>query len=76
MLSIRDATEGDIPGIECMVSDFVRDHPAKDHPRSIVGMVQWYLIHDMFRGIFGVEAAWLYVKPQCRCKTARTHRGS
>lgn len=91
MLSIRDAREDDIPEIESMVSDFVRDHPAKDHPRStqalrkayfgerpvaqllvaeragrIVGMVQWYLIHDMFWGMFGVEAAWLYVKPQFR----------
>jgi predicted N-acetyltransferase YhbS len=33
---------------------------------SIVGMVQWHLIHDMFWGMFGVEAAWLYVRPQFR----------
>jgi GNAT superfamily N-acetyltransferase len=32
----------------------------------IVGMVQWWLIHDMFWGIFGAEAGWLYVRPGCR----------
>jgi N-acetylglutamate synthase-like GNAT family acetyltransferase len=91
MLSIRAAKEEDIPEIERMVLDFVKDHPAKDHPRSrealrrayfderpvahlllaqrdgdIAGMVQWHLIHDMFWGFFGVEAAWLYVRPQFR----------
>jgi predicted N-acetyltransferase YhbS len=30
---------------------------------EIVGMVQWSLIHDMFWGMFGAEAAWLYVRP-------------
>lgn len=90
-LSIRDAREEDIPEIERMIADFVRHHPAKDHPRSrqalrkahfgerpvahllvaernggVVGMVQWYLIHDMFWGMFGVEAGWLYVKPEFR----------
>jgi GNAT superfamily N-acetyltransferase len=34
----------------------------------VVGMAQWRLIHDMFWGIFGAEAEWLYVRPQ--------HRGS
>jgi predicted N-acetyltransferase YhbS len=34
----------------------------------IVGMVQWRLIHDMFWGMFGADAEWLYVKPE--------HRGS
>ena len=33
---------------------------------QIVGMAQWTLIHDMFWGMFGAEAAWLYVRPDCR----------
>lgn len=34
----------------------------------VVGMGQWRLIHDMFWGMFGAEAEWLYVRPG--------HRGS
>src|SRR5215470_15571117 len=33
---------------------------------QIVGMAQWTLIYDMFWGMFGAEAAWLYVRPDCR----------
>jgi N-acetylglutamate synthase-like GNAT family acetyltransferase len=91
MLLIRDANENDIPAIESLVADFVKGHPAENHPRSpqtlraayfserpvghlllaerngqIVGMAQWTLIHDMFWGVFGAEAAWLYVRPDCR----------
>jgi predicted N-acetyltransferase YhbS len=33
---------------------------------EIVGMAQWRLIHDMFWGMFGAEAGWLYVKPPYR----------
>lgn len=33
---------------------------------EVVGMFQWTLIYDMFWGMFGAEAAWLYVKPQYR----------
>jgi GNAT superfamily N-acetyltransferase len=33
---------------------------------EIVGMAQWRLIHDMFWGMFGAEAEWLYVKPKFR----------
>jgi predicted N-acetyltransferase YhbS len=33
---------------------------------EIVGMVQWTLIYDMFWGMLGAEAGWLYVKPRCR----------
>jgi N-acetylglutamate synthase-like GNAT family acetyltransferase len=91
MFSIRNANEKDVEGIEGMVADFVKGHPAENHPRSsrllrdayfgehpvahlllaerdgeIVGMAQWHLIHDMFWGMFGAEAAWLYVKPKCR----------
>jgi predicted N-acetyltransferase YhbS len=93
MLTIRRATEGDIPAIERMVDDFVKGHPAERHHRStkalraayfgeppvahllvaerdgtLVGMAQWRLVHDMFWGMFGAEAEWLYVMP--------SHRGS
>ena len=34
MLSIRDATARDTAEIERMVADFVRGHPAENHPRS------------------------------------------
>jgi N-acetylglutamate synthase-like GNAT family acetyltransferase len=91
LLLIRDANENDIRAIESMVADFVKGHPAENHPRSsqalgaayfgerpvarmliaerngqIVGMAQWTLIYDMFWGMFGAEAAWLYVRPDCR----------
>ena len=91
MLSIRNASTVDITELERMVSDFVKGHPAENHPRSsqalraayfgeravacllvaerngeIVGMAQWRLIHDMFWGMFGAEAGWLYVKPKYR----------
>jgi N-acetylglutamate synthase-like GNAT family acetyltransferase len=91
MLYIRDANTNDISAIERMISDFVKGHPAENHPRSsetlrtayfgerpvahlvvaerngeIIGMAQWRLIHDMFWGMFGAEAEWLYVKPDCR----------
>jgi N-acetylglutamate synthase-like GNAT family acetyltransferase len=90
-LVIRDANENDLRAIECMVADFVKGHPAENHPRAsqalraayfgerpvahmliaerngqIVGMAQWTLIFDLFWGMFGAEAAWLYVKPDCR----------
>jgi len=91
MLTIRNARTSDIADIERMISDFVKGHPAENHPRSskalraayfgerpvahllvaerngeIIGMAQWRLIHDMFWGMFGAEAEWLYVKPECR----------
>src|SRR5262245_21775652 len=90
-LSIRKAVPADVPELERMVADFVKGHPAENHPRStealraayfserpvthllvaerngeLVGMVQWRLIHDMFWGIFGADAEWLYVTPECR----------
>lgn len=91
MLSIRRAVADDIAEIERMVADFVRGHPAENHPRpsaalqaayfgaqpvahllvaerrgEIVGMTEWRLIFDMFWGMFGAQAEWLYVKPPCR----------
>jgi GNAT superfamily N-acetyltransferase len=32
----------------------------------VLGMFQWTLVYDMFLGMFGAEAGWLYVKPQHR----------
>ena len=74
-----------------MVNDFVRGHPAEDHPRSlsalreayfgqapvanlvvairdgrVIGMGQWTLIYDMFWGMYGANAEWLYVRPEYR----------
>jgi len=91
MLFIRRATANDTAEIERLVADFVKGHPAENHPRSsnalgdayfgehpvahllvakrdgeIVGMAQWRLIYDMFWGMFGAEAGWLYVKPHYR----------
>jgi hypothetical protein len=65
MLSIRNANENDIAEIESMVTDFVKGHPAENHPRSWQAL-QWRLIHDMFWGMFGAETEWLYVKPKFR----------
>ena len=90
-LLIRHAELRDLREIEDMVTDFVKGHPAENHPRStdalreayfgerpvahllvaerggrLVGMGQWWLLHDMFWGIFGAEAGWLYVRPDCR----------
>ena len=33
LLVIRDAHENGIPAIESMVADFVKGHPAENHPR-------------------------------------------
>lgn len=74
-----------------MVDDFVRDHPARDHPRDraafetawftdravgelvvaerrgyVVGMLQWAPIFDVFWGMRGGLADWLYVRPGSR----------
>lgn len=91
MLAVRRATASDAADIERMVADFVKGHPAENHPRSskalreayfgaqpvaqllvaerdgqIVGMAQWRLIYDMFWGMFGAQAEWLYVKRRYR----------
>jgi hypothetical protein len=34
MISIRNANENDVAAIESMVADFVKGHPAENHPRS------------------------------------------
>lgn len=56
---LREAYFGERPVANLLVAE---------RSGEIVGMVQWRLIHDMFWGFFGAEAAWLYVKPN--------HRGS
>ncbi len=32
----------------------------------VVGMIQWWRIFDMFWGVFGGKAEWLYVRPEAR----------
>lgn len=56
---LRAAYFGDAPVAHLLVAE---------RGGEIVGMAQWRLIHDMFWGMFGAEAGWLYVKPN--------HRGS
>lgn len=90
-LTIRLAREADLDDIEDMVNDFVKGHPAENHPRSrsmvraayfghapvarlvvatrdgrAIGMGQWTLIYDMFWGMYGASADWLYVRPEYR----------
>src|SRR5215510_3551974 len=50
---------------------FFGEHPVAhllvaERRGEIVGMAQWRLIYDMFWGMFGAEAGWLYVKPHYR----------
>ena len=33
-----------------------------------VGMGQWAMIYDMFWSMYGANAEWLYVRPECRGK--------
>jgi GNAT superfamily N-acetyltransferase len=55
--TLRSAYFGERPVARLLVAE--RDG-------RIVGMAQWHLVHDMFWGIFGAEAGWLYVRPGCR----------
>ena len=50
---------------------FFGEHPVAhllvaERGGEIVGMAQWRLIYDMFWGMFGADAGWLYVKPHHR----------
>jgi GNAT superfamily N-acetyltransferase len=50
---------------------FFGEHPVAhllvaERGGEIVAMAQWRLIYDMFWGMFGAEAGWLYVKPRYR----------
>ncbi len=91
MIVTRVAKSEDLPAIASMVDDFVRDHPARHHPRSIdglraayfgdqpvgeiivavrgaevVGMAEWSRVYDLFWGMRGGRADWLYVRPSER----------
>jgi GNAT superfamily N-acetyltransferase len=90
-VGVRLALETDLDDIAGMVSDFVKGHPAENHPRSgstlreayfgsapvarlvvatdsgrVIGMGQWTLVYDMFWGMYGANAEWLYVRPAYR----------
>ena len=54
---LREAYFGDRPVAHLLVAE---------RGSEIVGMAQWRLVHDMFWGMFGAEAEWLYVKPNRR----------
>ncbi len=54
---LREAYFGDRPVAHLLVAERAGD---------IVGMAQWHRVHDMFWGMFGAEAEWLYVKPNYR----------
>ena len=55
--AMRAAYFGRDPVAELVVAE--RQH-------RVVGMAQWIRIHDMFWGMFGGRADWLYVKPEAR----------
>ena len=55
--ALREAYFGDAPVANLVVA--VRDGRA-------VGMGQWTLIYDMFWGMYGGNAEWLYVRPEYR----------
>ena len=50
---------------------FFGEHPVAhllvaERGSEIIGMAQWRLVYDMFWGMFGAEAGWLYLKPRFR----------
>src|SRR5690242_19815979 len=56
---------------DSLLKAFFGEHPVAhllvvERRGEILGMAQWRLIYDMFWGMFGAEAGWLYVKPHCR----------
>lgn len=73
---IADFAEGHPAELHSRSTSKLRKAYFSDHPvahllvaergEQIVGMVQWRLIHNMFWGMFGAEAGWLYVKPKHR----------
>jgi GNAT superfamily N-acetyltransferase len=54
---LRAAYFGDTPVAKLVVA--TRDDRA-------IGMAQWTLIYDMFWGMYGANAEWLYVRPEYR----------
>ena len=55
--ALREAFFGDSPVANLLIAE---------RSGNVLGMIQWPLIYDMFWGMFGAEAGWLYVKPQFR----------
>jgi GNAT superfamily N-acetyltransferase len=64
---LREALFGDAPVALVLV--------AVDRGR-VVGMVQWWRIFDMFWGIFGGKAEWLYVRPEARGRAVAAMLGA
>ena len=58
-VKLRDAYFGPTPVAQLLVAAYA------DH---VVGMGQWTLIHDMFWGMYGGHAEWLYVRPGYRSR--------
>jgi predicted N-acetyltransferase YhbS len=73
---VADFVQGHLAEHQPRSSDALRTAYFGEHPVAhlliaerngeIVGMAQWTLVYDMFWGMFGAEAGWLYVKPQFR----------
>ena len=55
--TLREAFFGDAPVAKLVLA--IRDG-------RVIGMGQWTLIYDMFWGMFGANAEWLYVRPEYR----------
>ncbi|HEY1553163.1 MAG TPA: GNAT family N-acetyltransferase [Kofleriaceae bacterium] len=64
---LRDALFGDAPVAHVLV--------AVDRER-VVGMVQWSRIFEMFWGMFGGKAEWLYVRPEARGRAVAAMLGA
>ena len=64
---LRDALFGAEPVAHVLV--------AVDRDR-VVGMVQWWRIFDMFWGMFGGKAEWLYVRPEARGRAVAAMLGA
>jgi GNAT superfamily N-acetyltransferase len=64
---LREALFGDEPVARVLV--------AVDRDR-VVGMVQWSRIFEMFWGVFGGKAEWLYVRPEARGRAVAAMLGA
>jgi GNAT superfamily N-acetyltransferase len=64
---LRDALFGAQPVAHVLV--------AVDRDR-LVGMIQWTRIFEMFWGVFGGKAEWLYVRPEARGRAVAAMLGA
>jgi GNAT superfamily N-acetyltransferase len=64
---LREALFGDAPVAHVLV--------AVERER-VVGMVQWWRIFEMFWGMFGGRAEWLYVRPEARGRAVAAMLGA